>query len=112
MDYARKRTLIGRCVRVDVHHGAHGTEEVPAHARHGGEQALEAVERIVEERANASAAASVRAEETGEEEHWRVVVHVIGHLRNRDDTETELLTFHLEVSLSLTHANNGCDSRS
>lgn len=45
-------TFIGDHVRVQVHvhahHGVHGAEEAVAHARHGREQILEALERVVE----------------------------------------------------------------
>lgn len=55
----QNHTFIRKSVSVEVHQGVHG-EKVPAHSHHGGEQTLEALERIVEKRANASAPASVR----------------------------------------------------
>ena len=48
------------------------------------------MERILEKGANASAAASVWPQETGKEEDWRVVVDVIGHLRDMKNTEIRL----------------------
>lgn len=62
----RKRTIIRNCVSVKVHHGTHGAEEVPAHAHHGCEQILEAMERLMEDCADASSPAIVGAEETKE----------------------------------------------
>lgn len=90
MNLTEKPTLIGNSVTVHVHHGAHGTEEVPAHSHHRGEQVLEAVERIVEQRADASAVASVRRQEVRQIDHRRAVVHIIGHLKTTN-TETELM---------------------
>lgn len=89
----RNRTLVRRSVRVDVHHGAHGSEEVPAHSHHGGEQILEAMEVIVEKGADASPVASVRSQEAGEVEDWGVEVDVISHLRSVKDTGTEMIMY-------------------
>lgn len=83
-DFLEHVTFISRWVCVHVHQGAH-SEDVPAHSHHGGEQTLEVLERVLEQRANASAPTSVWSQETGKKEDWGVVVDVISHLRNKKE---------------------------
>lgn len=66
-------------VHVHVHHGVHRAEEVPSHAGHGQEQAVEALERIVEYRVNVSGVTA--SQKTGEEEA-RAELSLFSHLRD------------------------------
>lgn len=77
MTSEKKHTLIGRRVRVQVHHGV---ENIPVHFHHGGEQTLEVGERVVEQRPEASAVTGNRCQELRKEEDGRV--DVIRHLGN------------------------------
>lgn len=80
-------TLIGRHVHVEVHCGVKRAEEVPVHACHGREQTVEALERVTEQRTDASAVAGEWSQETGKKERWRVEVGMFGHLG--DDKKTD-----------------------
>ncbi|PWA27845.1 hypothetical protein CCH79_00000545, partial [Gambusia affinis] len=72
-----------------VHHGVHGAEQVPAHSRHGREQAPEVVERVVEKHVDASGVANDRSQEFGKEESGRV--DVIGDLERKQVPELLVL---------------------